>query len=204
MSLVMFDFDGVIVDSLEVVGRAFQAACLDNGYVELEKLQDFVDLFDDNVYASLRDRGLADEKIDRILKNYKERVGRSLAGLKAFEGIGAALERIMRHNRVVIITSNLTWETGQVLQRNGISGYEEIIGADREKSKIKKILNTKKRYRETPAYYVGDTKGDMIEGKEAGTLTVAVTWGWHTRDKLLEGGPDYIVDTPGELAGLLE
>ena len=54
-----------------------------------------------------------------------------------------------------------------------------------------------------PAFYVGDTKGDMIEGKQAGAVTVAVTWGWHSTEKLTEGSPDYMVHTPTELKNLL-
>ena len=59
------------------------------------------------------------------------------------------------------------------------------------------------RYQDLPGYYVGDTKGDMIEGKKAGALTVAVTWGWHTREKLADASPDHMVHTPAELVTLL-
>ena len=59
------------------------------------------------------------------------------------------------------------------------------------------------RYRDLPAYYVGDTKGDMIEGKKAGAVTVAVTWGWHTADNLAEASPDHTVNTLSALENIL-
>ena len=52
-------------------------------------------------------------------------------------------------------------------------------------------------------YYVGDTKGDMIEGKQAGAVTVAVTWGWHTAENLAQASPDHLVNTLSALENLL-
>ena len=36
----------------------------------------------------------------------------------------------------------------------------------------------------------------------AGVRTVAVTWGWHTRDRLTLSDPDLIIDSPAELLQL--
>ncbi len=43
----------------------------------------------------------------------------------------------------------------------------------------------------------------MIEGKKAGAVTVAVTWGWHTADNLTEASPDHMVNTLSALENLL-
>ena len=91
----------------------------------------------------------------------------------------------------------------QLLEKEGIACFDEVVGADMERSKVKKIQKTMSRYQDLPAFYVGDTKGDMIEGKKAGAVTVAVTWGWHTAEKLTEASPDYMVHTPAELEKLL-
>jgi phosphoglycolate phosphatase-like HAD superfamily hydrolase len=44
---------------------------------------------------------------------------------------------------------------------------------------------------------------DKIEGKKAGAVTVAVTWGWHSKEKLADASPDHMVHTPAELVTLL-
>ena len=51
-------------------------------------------------------------------------------------------------------------------------------------------------------YYVGDTTGDIKEGKQAGIKTVGVTWGWHSKEKMAAAGPNYLVDHPRELLQL--
>jgi phosphoglycolate phosphatase len=48
-------------------------------------------------------------------------------------------------------------------------------------------------------FYIGDTTGDILEAREAGVQTVAVTWGWHSREKLVAVHPDFLVDRPEEL-----
>jgi HAD superfamily hydrolase (TIGR01509 family) len=53
------------------------------------------------------------------------------------------------------------------------------------------------------ALMVGDTPADVLAGKEAGTMTCAVTYGFGTREALLQCAPDYVIDSFGELVDLL-
>jgi HAD superfamily hydrolase (TIGR01509 family) len=53
------------------------------------------------------------------------------------------------------------------------------------------------------ALMVGDTPADVLAGKAAGTITCAVTYGFGTREALLESTPDYLIDSFGELVDLV-
>jgi phosphoglycolate phosphatase len=203
VALVMFDYDGVIVDSLSQVSGDFIAACQHNGYADLHSVDEFIELFEGNVYESLGRQGVEPQVIDRILGDYKVYAAGHLSQLSVFPGICQALERIAAKNTVVVITSNISSLTSSILQQNGIASFREVIGAEIEKSKIKKIHLTMERYRDRPAYYVGDTLGDMLEGRQAGALTVAATWGWHTAERLSEARPDFMAASPEGLAELL-
>lgn len=203
MALVMFDYDGVIVDSLEVFTSRFTQACRENGFKEVNVAEDVLSLFDGNVYETMMRRGLDESTINNILERYEVLQSEQLADLQLFNGIGEALIRISKIHQVYVITSNLSSATIRVLNQNGIECFRDVIGAEKEKSKIKKIHSTMSLHPGIPAFYVGDTKGDMLEGKKAGTQTIGVTWGWHTPEKIKEGSPDYLVDTPEELADLL-
>jgi len=199
----MFDYDGVIVDSLKVFTSRFSQACQENGFKEVNAQKDVLGLFEGNVYETMMRRGLDESTIDHILKRYEVLQGEHLASLELFTGIREALERISEKHPVYVITSNLSIATIRILNQNRIECFDDVIGAEKEKSKIKKIQNTMSLHPGIPAYYVGDTKGDMLEGKKAGAQTIGVTWGWHTTSKLKEGSPDYLFDTPKELADFL-
>ncbi|SMD13918.1 HAD family hydrolase [Sporomusa malonica] len=202
VNLIMFDYDGVIVDSLQVFCMNYIAACQENGLSEIETEKDVLALFEHNVYATLLQRGVMAQTIDKILKDYERRQSEYLLELKLFDSMGDALNEISKNNKIFIITSNVSIATESVMQRHGINCFEEVIGAEKEKSKIRKIEMVMARFKELPAFYVGDTKGDMIEGKAAGTKTVGVAWGWHGIEKLKEGGADFIVQSPQELVSL--
>ncbi len=50
---------------------------------------------------------------------------------------------------------------------------------------------------------VGDGTTDMLAGRDAGTATVAVLWGYWTRGQLGACRPDHMVETVAPLAQLL-
>ena len=202
MGLVMFDYDGVIVDSFDQVCTDFITACRAHGF-EIKNADDFNNLHDDNCYKVMKEQyGLKDETIDDILREYEVTAGNHL-NLNIFEGIRDAINDISKKHRVVVITSNISENVCTVLRDNDVTAFEDVVGAEKEKSKIKKILRAMELYPSVPAYYIGDTAGDMIEGRKAGALTIAVAWEWHSPERLKKTAPDYLVYTPGELAAFL-
>lgn len=200
----MLDYDGVIVDSLDVFATAFMAASRACGYTEIKTHEQVVRLFDGNFFETLAQRGLSSDKINEILGDaYDRKVRKHLAKIRPFHGMHESLKVISNQNVLTVITSNDSQLVWKFLEKEDITCFDEVIGADKERSKVKKIQKTMSRYQDLPAFYVGDTKGDMIEGKQAGAVTVAVTWGWHSAEKLTEGTPDYMVHTLAELEKLL-
>jgi phosphoglycolate phosphatase len=203
-SLIMLDYDGVIVDSKNAFTTAFLAACRMCGYTGVKTPEQVVRLFDGNFFEALIHLGLSGEKIDEILGDAFERESKKhIAKVRPFPGIQASLKALSRRNVLTVITSNVSRLVRQVFEKEGIAGVDEVVGGEVERSKVKKIQKTMSRYRDLPAYYVGDTKGDMIEGKQAGAVTVAVTWGWHTADDLAQASPDHMVYTLSALENLL-
>ena len=50
---------------------------------------------------------------------------------------------------------------------------------------------------------VGDTPADVLAGKAAGTKTCAVTYGFGTREALLQCAPDHVIESFRELVDLV-
>ena len=201
MGLVMFDYDGVIVDSFEQVCSDFLKACSAYGFAIDE--EGFNCLHDDNCYRAMKEQyGLSEKVIDAILQEYEE-ITKKKQDLRVFEGMHEAIKKIAEKHKVVVITSNISANVREVLYNNGITEFEDIVGAEKEKSKVKKIRRAMEMYPFDTAYYIGDTAGDMIEGREAGAKTIAVTWGWHSADRLKKADPDYVVNSPEELVALV-
>ena len=49
----------------------------------------------------------------------------------------------------------------------------------------------------------GDSRYDIIGAKEAGCASIGVTYGYGTREELIENGADYLVDAPLEMKKIL-
>jgi phosphoglycolate phosphatase len=200
----MFDYDGVIVDSADVFATTFLAASRACGYTGIKTHEQVIRLFDGNFFEALAQLGLSSDKIDEILGDaFERKMRRHKAEVKPFHGIHGSLKVISRRNVLTVITSNDSRIVWQFFEKEDIDCFDEVVGAEIERSKVRKIQKTMGRYQGLPAYYVGDTKGDMIEGKKAGAVTVAVTWGWHSAEKLNEASPDHMVHTMAELETLL-
>lgn len=56
----------------------------------------------------------------------------------------------------------------------------------------------------TQAVYVGDGETDIATAKNCGMPIIAVAWGFRDRTVLEGLAPDFIIDTPSELNGVLE
>ena len=203
--LIMFDYDGVIVDSLDVFTNAFLASCRACGYEGITTQEQFKALLDDNFYESLKQYGLSKNLIHAILgEGFNHEVQQHVHEMRLFDGMKSTLKLLAARHVLVVITSNVSTVVRQLFDREKINYFETILGAEVEKSKVKKIQKAMSKYQERPAFYVGDTRGDMIEGRQAGVSTIAATWGWHSEDKLQEATPDYMVHTPSELSNLFE
>ena len=49
---------------------------------------------------------------------------------------------------------------------------------------------------------IGDSTMDIETARNAGMRAIAVTWGFHDRERLITAGADVMVDTPAELAAM--
>ncbi|MEJ8555265.1 HAD family hydrolase [Tepidibacter sp. Z1-5] len=204
MNLIMFDFDGVIIDSLEQFTKDFISACNKHGLLAVRSQRDMLDLFDNNVYESILSLGIDEDTIDNILSSYKKNSEKNIFNSKLFGGVKEMLQSLSLNNKVFIITSNISSLTTDFLKSNGVDCVEDVIGADVEKSKIKKIKHVMNLHPNLPSYYIGDTKGDMTEGKIAGAKTIGVTWGWHTLCQLENGEADFIANCPSDILDIFK
>ncbi len=201
--LLLFDFDGVIADSLDVFARVFMAQCRARGFDRIATTQDFLAFFDGNFVQGLRKVGFHPFKIRRLLRAFTPKIAEAMSEVQPFDGMTPLLSDAARTHPTYVITSSMTPVVEDFLTHHGVTGLRAVLGADREPSKVKKIRGAVRRHPGLPAYYVGDTRGDMIEGREAGSITVAVTWGWHETSRLRGACPDHVVHTPDDLRKLL-
>lgn len=195
--LLLFDFDGVLSDSLDLYSEAV-ARCLERiGTPIVKSREDYLALFEGNFYESMAARGV---DLDAFYGAAREIMpGIDYDAMLPFDGLVPVLASLQQDHRLVVVSSNGSKTIRHMLERFGFAPYfEEILGSDFLTSKQQKIAHAMAKYGMPPemTYYIGDTTGDVAEARAAGVRTVAVTWGWHSRERLAAARPDFLVDTP--------
>jgi phosphoglycolate phosphatase len=202
--LVMFDFDGVIVDSLDIFSTAFLEACSAVGLEGFTRTEDLLAVMEDNYYAGMRARGVSDAQGAEVLRRLGASLVRARRWLKPFPLMPEVLEELSDVRTIVVVTSSPDEVVNGWLQGHGILGVDEVAGAGTALSKVDKIHALQERFPGQEVYwYVGDTSGDVREAREAGATPVGVAWGWHEPEQLVEAGAERVAQAPAELLTIL-
>jgi len=207
MAIVLFDFDGVLADTLDDLLDFAREACTqlgfprDPGPADLDALgtMSFVD------YG--RQLKLPEGHIDEFVSLCLQMFNRRPRPPKIFDGMEQVIIETAKHNKIAIVTGNTTPTVEAFLEEYGLSRYVNIlIGVEQKGSrpeKIRRALNELSQTTET-AYMVGDSLSDIRAAREAGIQSIAVSWGHQNPPRLKEAAPDYLVTSPKELLSLLK
>ena len=200
----MIDFDGVIADSLETFFPTFTELCTEMGFDRMNSRESFLKLFEaNNLLQELVRKGFPVWRLKKLLKALEPRVAALNKTVPAFAGMPALLCDLAAAHPSYVVTSNMSATVEAFLERYGVGGIRDVLGVDKDRSKVKKIRALMKAHPGCEAYYIGDTKGDMLEARKAKCVAVAAAWGWHSVETLREGGPDHVLHSPAELRALL-
>lgn len=206
--LIIFDYDGVIVDSIDVVKDIYNEICKKYNFPPAKSKQDIANLFDKNFFESLKQFNFSPLKIKSFLNEAKELLIKKQHKIKLFDGIAKMLKKLSTNkNILIIISSNHSETIKSLLKKYQLDEYFDlIVGAEKEKSKIKKINSIVKQFdfKKENTYYIGDTMGDILEGQKARVKTVAITWGYQNTKKLATTNPNFICNKTSDLAKLFK
>jgi phosphoglycolate phosphatase len=202
-TLFLFDFDGVLVDSLDLYADAVARSLERMGMPIVKSKEDYLALFDGNFYESLAVRGVDLAAFGEAAREILPKI--DYGAMKPFDDLIPVLARLQTDHLMAVLSSNGCRTIQRMLVRFGFAPYfQEIFGSDVGFSKKAKIACALKKYGISgdKTFYIGDTAGDIVEARDAGVRSVAVTWGWHSRERLAAVRPDFLVDTPAMLLSI--
>jgi len=201
--LILFDFDGVIVDSLDVY-EAVVRQCFERvGKPIVRNREDFLALYHDNFYREVASRGIDLNAFMAALADIRPQIDTSL--IQPYRMMASVLRELAKRHRLMLISSNHEETIQVLLTRMNIQGcFEAVLGSNSLLNKTEKIIHAwnQSGVARDQVYYIGDTTGDIREARRAGVKTVAVTWGWHNSEILEAVDPDFLIDTAHALLNL--
>ncbi len=204
IKLVIFDFDGVIADTLELAVRTVNNMLSEERYDEKIGIDD---IREKGLKKLIREFRVPIYKVPFYIKKSHEIVGQELGSVRAFSGIRKMLKELKRHYKLAMVTSNSKENISRFIKKNGMEGIFEFIIAEAslfgKSSKMKKAVKTAGVSNEE-AICVGDEVRDIDAARKAGLKIIAVSWGFNSERLIAEKKPDYLVRKPSELLSLIK
>jgi len=195
--LIIFDYDGTLADTFKFNYQVIKKYLATQNFKKFNK-HDFIWIGVKNPFERFKEFGLSNKQIQELILNL-ETESLKTKTVKIFPDLKNVLKTLSQKHKVIVITSNTSKVVKDFVKHNKLNkNITEILGADKEKSKVKKIKKAIKKYKvkKTDVIYIGDTAGDIYEAKKVGVKTIAVSWGFSYLKYLKEAKPDYLVNQP--------
>ena len=196
MKIVLFDFDGVIVDSF---AAAYKINAARFNPLTAEEYRRW---FDGNIGEELKKR-LSENSVTYFFAEYATELG----SMAIVPGIVEVIVALAQKYTLAIISSSHSSAIKKFLETHGLEKYfKEILGYDIETSKVIKIRTVMEESKISPndCVLITDTLGDIREANEAGIKSLAVTWGYHDKETLESGSPYALATIPPELVSMVD
>lgn len=200
--LVVFDWDGTVVDSTASIARAIQQAAADLGLAVPSTAQasHVIGLgLRDALEAAVPDLGT--DRIDEFSERYRHHYLAVEQDIVLFEGIRELLAALAADGvRLAVATGKSRRGLDRAFRSTGLGGYFEASRcADETQPKphpaMLQELTTMLAVRRERTVMIGDTSHDLAMARAAGTAAVGVTYGAHPRAQLVPFEPAALVDT---------
>jgi pyrophosphatase PpaX len=208
-STVLFDLDGTLIDSGEIILSSFRHATKTVLEREIPDEVLAAAVGGSNIYDQMR--AFDEERAEELVRVYRAHNEPLHDELVAFEGIERVLQRLKAEGRQLgIVTAKRRRTVDLAFAILPLERYfDAVVTAEQtehHKPHPEPVLTALDRLHAKPAEaaFVGDSPFDMGAGKAAGVFTVGVSWGKiHPVERLLETGADAVVHLPEELLDVL-
>ena len=207
--VVLFDFDGTVIDSGAIILASMRHATRTVLGREVE---------DEVLMAAVGGSGLSEQmrlldesRVDELVRVYRAHNEPLHSGLACCAGMEDVLVTLKEEGRRLgIVTAKRRQTVALAFDHVAIEHlFDIVVGSDdteRHKPAPDPILHALDRLGALPeeAVYVGDSPFDVRAAKAAGVHAIAVTWGGiHSHERLAAEGPDAVVHTAEELRAAL-
>jgi phosphoglycolate phosphatase len=203
--VVIFDFDGTIADSLQLVIREYnriapryRAKRVDPA--ELPRLRAL------KANAALREHNIAFWKLPFMVSHMRFAMRAEVDTLQPFAGMVDALRSVRAAGiSCSVLSTNSNRIIAHFLERYQVQIFDPICGGTSMFGKARALrkLVARQGWRPEQVIYVGDEVRDVEAAHQAKIRALAVSWGYSDRGSLLAHRPWQLADRPDQLLGFL-
>ncbi len=209
---VIFDLDGTLLDTLEDLYTAVNHALREFGFPErsIDEIRRFIG----NGVKKLMERsvpsGTDKETEEKCLDSFRSYYLSHMADhTKAYDGTIELLEKLREKGISTSVVSNKLHTAVEGLCKDYFAGLiDHAIGVSVEEERKPSPVNVFKSMelsssKAEETVFVGDSEVDVQTAHNAHIRCIGITWGFRSRQELIENGADFIAETAQEVYGLI-
>ncbi|MGC8119294.1 HAD family hydrolase [Marinobacter sp. VGCF2001] len=211
VKVVIFDWDGTLIDSVDHIADSLHQAATDLGYPELER-EAYRDIIGLGMIEALEKLypGLSREEMVRIREGYAGYFFKKVTTPQnVFEGMAEVVSDLRGAGRgCSVATGKSRRGLEQALTSSGLGAHFDTTRcADETRSKphplmLEEILAFY-GYEPEEAVMIGDTRYDLEMAQRISMPSIGVEWGVHQKDVLEGYDPRAVVNSVADLRKVL-
>jgi pyrophosphatase PpaX len=208
-STFLFDLDGTLIDSVELILRSYRHTLRTHrGVVPSDEL--WLKGLGTPIRVQLRQWSEDAAEIEEMAATYSVyNLEHHDALVRPYDGIVSAVRDLKQEGkRLGLVTSKVRSGAVRGLRAAGLEpAFDVIVGADdvrHPKPHPEPVLAALDRLGAQPgdAVFIGDSRHDLESGRAAGVRTAAALWGPFDRSHLADLEPDYWLERPQDILAL--
>jgi phosphoglycolate phosphatase len=201
ISLIVFDLDGTLADSIPDIANAGNYACRSLGLPEhpVDAIKGMIGGGELKLVERVLGPG-REELVEEAFRLYLDYYSRHVGDFtRLYPGVKETLPHL-GGKKLAVLSNKRQSLTEAVLRMTGIFPFFAAVRGGGEELPLKPspepVWAVIKEVQGDPArtLMVGDKPGDVQAGKAAGTLTLGVTYGYGEPSALKAARPDFMVD----------
>lgn len=210
---VIFDLDGTLLNTLGDLRAATNHALEVRGLPphSMEEIRQFIGNGIRLLICRAMPEGTPETEIDAALDDFKAYYAAHIHDRTVpYDGIPQLLTALRKRGIKVAVLSNKIDSASQQLIEYFFPGktdvvFGEHVGVPRKPDPTScRMVMQQLGVQPEQVLYVGDSGTDMQTAKNAGLYAVGVTWGFRSKEVLLEYGADVLVHRPEQILQILD
>lgn len=204
-TIVIFDFDGTLADSLHLFIDAINKFS-DRFHYKKIRPEEVEMLRGKRPRQILGHLHISLFKLPFVLRRIRREINRGVAQAKPSVDIKGTLTALKSSGcELGILTSNTEQNVKKFLIGNDLDVFDFLYSGNSVfgKGRILRAIIRKNRLSKGRIFYIGDEIRDIDAAKKTGVKMIAVSWGFNTIEALKREGPDYSADTPQQIRRII-